>query len=246
MAFWHLDEELARANEAFGQTDGKKLQLVTVLDDGKALENAWMQNIDLKPMKDGITMQVRAGFVDVTPTVFATPNEPYAIGHAGGPIQFRLIGSWGGGGEQVGPDAFRITFDRFTLAGNRPGLMFMAYHPGDDTYAYAEQPCSIKFPRVNKQGKPQTITFADIPDQQLGAQPIGLHATSDAGLPVRFCVIAGPARIDGSMLTLTRIPPRTKFPVKVTVCAYQWGHSVEPLVQSAETVEQTFRIVKPQ
>ena len=37
---------------------------------------------------------------------------------------------------------------------------------------------------------------------------------------------------------------RAKFPVKVTVAAYQWGRSVEPLVQSAETVARSFMIVK--
>lgn len=242
MAFWHLDEELARANETFGQTRGKKLQLVTVLKDDEPQPNAWMQSIDLAPMADGITMRVQADFVKKTPRVFAFPKEPYAIGHAAGPIRFRLIGSWGGGGEQVGPDVFRIRFDRFTLANRRPGLMFMAYHPGDDEYTYTEQPCSIKFPTENKHGKPQTITFAEIPDQQIGAAPLRLRATSDAGLPVHFCVIAGPAALDGDTLTFTKAPAKAKLPIAVTVAAYQWGRSVAPLVQSAPHVERTFRI----
>ena len=244
MAFWHLDEELARANEAFGQTQGKKLQLVTVLDKGKPLENAWMQSIDLDPMEDGITMKVAADFVKETPKVFAFPKEPYAIGHARGPIQYRLIGSWGGGGEQVGPDTFRIRFDRFSFANNRPGLMFMAYHPGNEEYAYTEQPCKINFPKENKQGKPQAITFAEIPDQTQGVKQVELRAGSDAGLPVRFAVIEGPVKLDGSRLVFTKIPPRAKFPVKVTIAAYQWGRSIEPLVQTAETVARSFMIMK--
>ena len=242
MAFWHLDEELARANEAFGQTQGKKLQLVTVLDKGKPLENSWMQSIDLDPMEDGITMKVAADFVKETPKVFAFPKEPYAIGHARGPIQYRLIGSWGGGGEQVGPDSFRIRFDRFTFANKRPGLMFMAYHPGDDDYAYTEQPCSIKFPKENRQGNAQTITFDEIPDQQQGVEEIELSASSDAGMPVRFAVIEGPVKLEGNKLLFTKIPPRAKFPVRVTIAAYQWGRSVEPKVQTAETVERSFLI----
>jgi hypothetical protein len=242
MAFWHLDEELAKANEAFGQSHGKKLQLVTVLDDGKPLKNAWMQSIDLKPMEDGITMKVEAAFVKETPAVFAFPNEPYAIGHAKGPIQYRLIGSWGGGGEQAGPNSFRIKFDRFTFANNRPGLMFMAYHPGDDDYAYTEQPCTINFPKDNRQGKAQIITFAEIADQKQGVEEVELEATSDAGLPVRFAVIEGPVRLEADKLIFTKIPPRAKFPVKVTVAAYQWGRSVEPLVRSAEAVERSFFI----
>jgi len=244
MAFWHLDEELARANEEFCQTKGKKLQLVTVLDNGKKLKSAWMQSIELQPEKDGITMRVRADFVDETPVQFASPGQPYEIGHADGPIKFRLIGSWGGGGEQVGPDMVRIKFDRFTIASRRPGLMFMAYHPGNEEYAYAEQSCSIRFPKVNRKGKDQTITFAELADQKLGAKEIELHATSDAGLPVRFCVIAGPAKVEGSKLIFTRAPPRAKFPIGVTVAAYQWGRSTEPMVQSAECVERSFSITE--
>ena len=244
MAFWHMDEELARANEAFGQTHGRKLQLVTVLRDGEPRPNAWMQSIDLDPMEDGITMKVAADFVKETPEVFSFPRKPCAIGHAEGAIQYRLIGSWGGGGEQVGPDRFRVRFDRFSFANKRPGLMFMAYHPGDDDYAYTEQPCSISFPKENKEGKPQAITFAEIPDQTQGVQEVELRARSDAGLPVRFAVIEGPVKLDGSKLIFTEIPPRAKFPVKVTVAAYQWGRSVEPKIRTAEEVERSFVIVK--
>ena len=55
-------------------------------------------------------------------------------------------------------------------------------------------------------------------------------------------MIDGPAEIEGNTLKLTPIPPRAKMPVKVTITAYQWGRSIEPLVQSAEPVERTFLI----
>ena len=240
MAFWHIDEELARANEAFGQTQGKKLQLVTALNErGGPEANRWMQSVELKPLEDGITFKVRADFVKVTPKVFSFPQEPYAIGHAEGPIRFRPIGS----AEQVAPDTFRIRHDRFSLYRGL-GLSFMAYHPGDDEYAYTEQPCSIKFPRANKMGKDNAITFEAIPDQKLGVKSIELNATSDSGLPVRFCVLAGPAEVNGNFLSLTKIPPRTEFPVRVSLIAYQWGRSVEPLVQSAEPVERSFLVTE--
>lgn len=245
MAFWHIDEELARANEAFGQTNGKKFQLVTALDkDGKKVKNSWMQGIDLVPMEDGITMKVKADFVEETPEVFVAAGKPAKISHAKGPIKFRLIGSWGGGGEQVNEDTFRIKFDRFTLANKRPGIMFMAYHPGDDEYAYTEQPCTIKFPKVNKKGKEQKITFAKLANQKVGTKEIELKATSDSGLPVRFAVISGPVKLEGNKLIFTKIPPKAKFPVEVKIAAYQWGRSVEPLVKSAKTAEQSFFIEK--
>ena len=49
-----------------------------------------------------------------------------------------------------------------------------------------------------------------------------------------------PAEIKGNKLVFTRIPPRTKFPVKITVVAWQYGRSTEPKVQTAEAVEQSF------
>lgn len=44
-------------------------------------------------------------------------------------------------------------------------------------------------------------------------------------------------------IIFTAIPPRAKFPIKVTVVAWQYGKSVEPKVQTAEAVERTFFIV---
>ena len=55
----------------------------------------------------------------------------------------------------------------------------------------------------------------------------------------------GPAEVaqDGT-LTLTRIPPRAKYPVKVTVVATQWGRSIDPKLQTAQPVERTFSITQ--
>ena len=57
-----------------------------------------------------------------------------------------------------------------------------------------------------------------------------------------YYVVAGPAELPGSRLTFTKIPASSRYPVKVTVVAYQWGRTIAPLVQSAEPVEQTFWI----
>jgi hypothetical protein len=45
-----------------------------------------------------------------------------------------------------------------------------------------------------------------------------------------------------NVLRFTAIPSRARFPVKVTVGAYQFGRQVEPKVQSAEPVFQEFLI----
>lgn len=247
IAFWHLDEELARANEAFGLSDqGKKPQLVTFVDNGNRLEPAWIQDLEFKPIDDGMTVKVQASFVEHPRVNFTNAGMPDTLGHAEGPIKFRLIGGWSGGGEQIGADTFRIRFDRFMLARKQKNasLMVMAYHPGDAKYGYAEQPATIKLPFENTEGKPQSITFAEIPDQQVGTKSIMLKATADSGLPVEFCVIQGPVRIEGNKVGFTKLPPCTKFPVKVTIAAWQWGRSIEPFVQSAPIVERSFKIHK--
>jgi len=52
----------------------------------------------------------------------------------------------------------------------------------------------------------------------------------------------GPAEIKDGKLVLTKIPPRAKYPVKVTVVAWQYGRGVEPKVQTAEPVSRSFYI----
>jgi len=71
-----------------------------------------------------------------------------------------------------------------------------------------------------------------------------LHATSDAGLPVRFFVKAGPAEIHGDKLVFTPIPVKSRLPVTVTVVAWQWGRAAEPAIQTASMVERTFQLTK--
>jgi hypothetical protein len=56
-------------------------------------------------------------------------------------------------------------------------------------------------------------------------------------------VLSGPAELDGETLKFTPIPPRSRFPVKVTVVAWQWSRSIEPKRKTADPVERTFQIV---
>lgn len=74
-----------------------------------------------------------------------------------------------------------------------------------------------------------------------GTEEIRLDAVSDSGLPVRYYVKAGPAEIIGNRLIFTRIPPRSKFPVKVTVVAWQYG--IPGAVQTAGPVVREFYIL---
>jgi hypothetical protein len=146
---------------------------------------------------------------------------------------------------QLDADTFAIRFNRMGL--NNPKrsneIWLMATHPGDADYKRAVQQAVLHFPLRNEQGAEQHIAFALIPDQQLGATTVKLSATSDVGARVYFYVREGPAEIEGDTLRLTAIPPRAKFPLKVTVVAWQWGRSLEPKLKTAAPVERTFAII---
>ena len=62
-------------------------------------------------------------------------------------------------------------------------------------------------------------------------------------MPVYFYIKEGPAIIKDGKLVFTKIPPRSQFPIKVTVAAWQYGRDSEPKIKSAEPVEQTFYIL---
>ena len=108
----------------------------------------------------------------------------------------------------------------------------------------AVQQAVIPIPK-NAQGRDQVIDFPPIADQVAGAGAVRLTASSSAGLPVRYYVREGPAEVVGDQIKLLPIPPRAKFPVKVTVIAWQWGRAAEPKVKTAELVERSFFISAP-
>jgi hypothetical protein len=72
---------------------------------------------------------------------------------------------------------------------------------------------------------------------------VKLEATSDSGLPVAFTVIDGPAEISSKhTLKIHTPPPRSKWPLRVTVAASQPGRAADPPIRAAEPVIQSFLI----
>jgi hypothetical protein len=245
LAFWHLDGEIARANEQYGSLrKNKKLQVVTFTDaHGKAHQPGWLQEVEATPLDDGMHFRVAAEFVKETPPELSV-LEKRTLGHAPGPILFRLIGGWAGGGEQTGPDTFRVKHDRFYFPRPSDTLMVLAWHPGDDQYAHAEQPASIKLQDMNSSGTQQNITFKPLEDITSQTRTLKLQATSDAGLPVGFTVIEGPAVLAGGTLEIKDSPPRSKWPLRVTVAAWQAGRATEAPIRAAKPVMRGFLIHK--
>ncbi len=121
-------------------------------------------------------------------------------------------------------------------------IWLLAANEGDSRYKSAVQQFNIRIPYRNTEGKRQYILFPGIEDVREGVESVSLEAVSDCGLPIYYYVKEGPAELQDNRLVFTKIPPRSKFPVKVTVVAWQYG--IAGQVQTAEPVERSFFITK--
>jgi hypothetical protein len=98
-------------------------------------------------------------------------------------------------------------------------------------------------PGQSKTHQQVTLKFLPLSDG-ISFRLKGVFLDTVPDVPVHYYVREGPAEIEGDTLKFTAIPPRAKYPVKVTVIAWQWGRSIEPKLKTAEPVERTFNIVK--
>jgi hypothetical protein len=253
-AFWYFDRETAMATMAYqARYRNLKPQLIGYVQSGRMVEQQEThQQVNLKfnPDTDGITFKIKAAFYDTVPAgssrlpSWAQAAVGSKIGHQANPaaIQIRRIT---GPVVKINDSVFRVGPQRgFIATPHAYELWFAASHPGDQEYKPAVQQCLMPIPPQNTTGKAQKIDFNAIADQPLGTKNVRLKAVSDAGVPVGFYVLDGPAEINGDQLTFTGIPPRSKFPVKVTVVAWQYGNSRFPQLQTALPVTQTFFINK--
>ena len=257
-AFWAFDEEMALATQDyFADQPGKSPQLLSISDGQTPIDSSCGEPVELRfiPNADGVSFRLKTSFMDYVPgdathngnaARWANSSAGTKLGHAtgGGPIKLHKI---------VGP-ATSVTLDpasqipgshTFQLAMNRVNstedgrnfdIWVWASHPGDAIYKSIVQQARIRVPR-NTEGAEQHIAFPTIPDQKIGAQPFKLNATSDAGLKVSYYVLDGPAEVDGDLLTFTPIPPRAKFPVRVTVVAWQHGSPGTSVTQAPGKVK---------
>ncbi len=251
-AFWCFDEEMARATEAIHAAERGKLPSLLVITAGdQPLEQGNGEPVTPRflPEADGLSFRLQATFLDKvagnSPKGALWTGLPVGspLGHAtdGGPITLsRIVGPF----VQTGPDSFRLQFGRaeYTANGRNHDLWLVAAHPGDERYRGIVQQAMVRA-APNTEGVPQTIDFPAIGDQPAGRAGLKLAATSSAGLPVCYYVLEGPAEIDGDILRFTAIPPRAKFPLKVTVVAWQFGRAAEPRVRTAQRCERSFLLV---
>jgi hypothetical protein len=269
LAFWAFDEEMAKAIEAFqDRFRGQPTMLIGYKQKNgltpPTTDHA-MVHLKFEPVDDGMTFHLSGGFWDRVPP---TPDGKAAewdtwIAEGGrkfaqnDPIpqpqdeeDLMTITPLCGPVTQMAPDTFTIRFNRvgFNNPKRSNDAWFILTYPGDGNFKRMVQQAELRFPLFNTKGTPQKIDFPAIPDQRAGTPmaPVKLRATADTRLPIHYYVREGPAEVDdGGMLTFTQIPPRSKYPIMVTVVAWQWGRSVDPLVRSAQPVERTFSIVAP-
>lgn len=242
---WYFDEASAKEAQAIAAINWTaESQFPGLLgDDGKPLAK-YANGVlvagspSLEP--DGITFALRGTLLDRLPEGFVGAGEPLA--KAPGTPAVEWIS---GPVATLGQGRFRIALDRNVrdLRGNATAHLGLR-QAGTDTVRGILEPFELHLPR-NTQGVPQTIAFDAIADVVAGTEEIPLSARSSAGLPMAFFVIAGPATVEDGKLALSGIPPRSKFPIHVTVAAWQWGRASEPRVQSGEIVKRQFRILAP-
>ncbi len=253
-AFWYFDEELARETERYHAAwRGLKPQLVGYTQEGALVgqsDSHAQVRLRFLPEADGITFRLGTAFLDTVPAVSGRltgwTQLPVGapLGHADGPVTIEKIC---GPFEQTAPETFVLRFDREALYAWKKGqvsLWFAAVQAGDAAYKPAVQQAEMVVPTHRKEGAAQTIAFPPIGTRSAAAGTIRLSATSSAGLPVGYTVLSGPAEVDGDGLRIVQLPARARFPLRVTVLAWQWGRPVAPKVQSAEPVEQTFLLTR--
>ena len=186
----------------------------------------------LETEPDGITFTLRGVMLDKLPAAFAGAGQP--LGRAPGPPAAEWMC---GCVEALGNGRFRLAPDR-----TWPSPIYVALrHTGTDAIRAVVQPGQIARD-ANSEGTPQKITFPQIADVPAGTQQLTLAATADSGLPVSYFVVVGPAIVRDGKLVFTKIPPRAKLPITVTVAAWQWGRYADPKIKKAEIVRQSFRI----
>lgn len=239
-AFWYFDREMAEVTEHYyAKVRGKKEQYIGFVQNGRLLNYDPQSHLRVKaafqPEADGLTFHLSAAYTDSLRT--APSNS-----HATSKIHLSRIC---GPVRQTGDTTFTVRFYRMGMHNRKRtnDIWLLATSNGDDQYKSTVQQLNLRIPYRMEEGGKQKIDFPAPPDVAEGTPRLPLHATSDSGLPVYYYVKEGPALVNGNEILFTPIPPRTRFPVKVTVVSWQYG--IAGKWQTAQPVEHSFYIHKP-
>ncbi|MGN6370500.1 MAG: hypothetical protein ACTHN5_19770, partial [Phycisphaerae bacterium] len=218
-----------------------------------------MVHLKFEPVDDDLDFAVRPEFWDRVPRTKDGKGAEWqgwlgeaarevkqgeVIEHPKGERELLSVESICGPVEAVGPGRFAIRFKQFGMENGKRSndVWLVARYAGDGVFKPMVQQAEMKFPLVNTVGAEQTIEFPEIGDVVAGrVEKVQLKAEASSGLRVHYYVREGPAEVDDAgVLRLTKVPVRAKWPVEVTVVAWQWGRMGEPKVRSAAAVERRF------
>ena len=240
-AFWYFDKEMAKLTESiYARQRGKKEQYLGYVQNRELLEfnlKHFARYLGkFEPEADGLTFHISPAFTD---SLHAKITNNHATTKT---VISRICGPV----EKVNDSTFTVRFSRMGLNNVKrtADMCLIMTNDGDANYKSAVQQMYLHIPYPNKEGKEQKISFDSIHNVSQSVKSVDLRATASSGMPVYYYVQEGPAEIKDGKLVLTTIPPRAKFPVKVTVVAWQYGRSVEPKMQTADPVVRTFSIQK--
>lgn len=238
-AFWYFDKEMAELTEArYVKYKDKQMQYLGFMQRGQLVKYAAGQHAGIiagfYPEADGLTFHVKGVYTD---SLRSLPVKE----HANGKIEITRIC---GPVAKVNDTTFTVRFYRMGMDNPRRtgDIWLLAANEGDGKYKSAVQQLNIRIPYRNTEGKRQYILFPGIEDVREGVKSVSLEAVSDCGLPVYYYVKEGPVELQGNKLVFTKIPSRSKFPIKVTVVAWQYG--IAGQVQTADPVERSFFLKK--
>jgi hypothetical protein len=235
---WFFDDATARAGQAFAAVDWNAdtaIPMVTAAKNCIVSPFSFNSVTEISVTTDS-EFAVASGFLKSIPESFVGSGAPLAKPPVE-PVVEWICGPF----APLGGGRFRIALDRTWKTGAASYLAVA--HPAGSGVRFGVQPAAVKL-MPNKEGAVQRITFDPVPEVKVGAESIILKAKSDAELPVDFFVVSGPAVVKGDRLVFTAIPPRTRFPVEVTVAAWQWGRHQDPKIKTAEIVRRTFHLVR--
>ncbi len=238
-AFWYFDREMAELTEDFYRQEHDLLpQYVSFMQEGWLVPYNPQSHVTLSarflPEADGVTFHLKAVYTD---SLRASLADKHSIAV---PRIERICGPV----KRVNDTTFVLDFYRMGTTNKKrtSSITLVASAGGDRQYKECVQELSFNIPYPLTEGRRQCILFPGIEDVKAGTESVTLDATSDCGLPVYYYVKEGPATIKGDKLIFTKIPPRSKYPLRVTVVAWQYG--IIGNVQTAEPVERTFFIEK--
>jgi len=174
-------------------------------------------NARFDPDPDGITFHLQAMFTDSTKQNLSHDHQKRKIRVT------RICGPV----KRLNDTSFQLDFYLmgFNNSKRSNDMWLMVAVDGDKTYKSAFLQVNLRFPLFNREGKVQHIDFSAPGNVKEGISALTLKATSGASLPVRYYLQERPAVIRENKLQFTTIPPKARFPAKVTVVAVRKGRS---------------------